>query len=559
MTETLPDLIIINGTVESPGARASGATAVAITGNTISAIGDDKLSDSAGRSTRIVDARGGAILPGINDGHMHFCASAVAALVMLDIGPRTAPTWEAVGARIATARPGSDGWIRAHGWDTSVLGPGGPAEVYSARPDTPVVAFDQTGHQLLLNAAAVRAIGGIPSVAPRGGVIGMNSDGSPNGLLIDGAMDIATGALPDYAIADLERVFDDYQQRLRAWGITSLTEPGLGPGGRGLGGGACATTSLIALGRLAESSRLDVRVNVLALFDGTGGASAESVRENLVAGQHQILGQFALDPEFLRISGVKVFADGTPRSGTAWMFDAYDGGCGHGHGGLVVRGATDQARSEELREIIRVIHESGLQAGVHATGDAATTEAVGAMISAQERTPRDSRHYVIHGAFKDVGDLSVLARHGIGYSTNPSIRAGGGAMVKRILGERRFEAQQPLASARRAGVMVNIASDSPVTSADWRASVSAACTRATSAGPARADDPERLSVRDAIDLMTTGPAWQDHAERRKGTIAPGFLADLCVLSEPLSDHPEDLIANSTALTVVDGRVVYESH
>nr|WP_231366291.1 amidohydrolase family protein [Zhihengliuella flava] len=529
------------------------ASTVAVAGDRIVAVGGAEVLALAGDATEIIDARGGAILPGLNDGHLHFVASAVARYGLAPLG--TATTWAGVVELLNTYEPGDDGWIRAHGWDAAVLGDGGAEFFATARPDVPVAAYDQTGHQLLLNGAAMEQLDLYTTPDVVGGTVSRDDAGRANGHFADAAMSLAGDALPPLPRALVKDAVLRHQADLHAMGITSLTEPGLGPAGSSLLSGACTDASLELLADLAEAGELTLRITALLLFSGTGGASAEATREGLASGLPRLLDGRNIDPLQLRIGGVKVFADGTPRSGSAWMSDTYQTPCGHQHGQLVIQGDDDDARVAELNGIISAVHSAGLQVGVHATGDAATAAVVDAIVAAQAADPRDGRHYVIHGAFTDDAAMARLGEHGIGYSTNPAIRAAAGALMLGVLGEDRFTRHQPLASALEAGLPANIASDAPVTSPDWRHSVIAAATRDTTAGPG-AEDAERIPLRTALALMTGTPAWQDHAEADKGQVAVGQLADLCVLTRPLPEDPRDLLDNPTALTVSGGRIVY---
>lgn len=545
-------LVVANATLPH-GGRAN----VAVSGGAILAVGGNEVLDLVGRTTRVIDADGGAVLPGINDGHLHFIASAMAKFGYLDVGAAVASSWQQVAALLSEAAPGTDGWIRAHGWDEVVLGPGGEQVVRGLRPDAPVVVFDQTGHQLLANRTAMAAAGVAQSlVVPEGGVIGRTASSEPSGLFVDAAMELITAALPPVPRQELRTAALKFQRLLHAQGITSLTEPGLGPGGKALIGGACTTDALELLGDLAADGELTMRINALLLFAGTGGVSAEAVRAGLASGLQHLYADRGVDPQLLRIAGVKVFADGTPRSGTAWMSEPYGGECNHGS--LVVAGSTDAERVTELHEIVRLVHDAGLQAGIHATGDAATESAVDAIIAAQ-RNGRIGRHYIIHGAFRSNASLGRLARHEIGYSTNPAIRAAAGDLMKHLLGEERYGRHQPLQSALRAGVKLNIASDSPVTDTDWRGTVAAAVTRDTVHAPGSPEDPERITSSQALLAMTALPAWQDHAEDAKGSLAPGMAADLCVLDGPWpsAETIDELAERRVAWTIAAGSIVHE--
>ncbi|UKA48389.1 amidohydrolase [Arthrobacter sp. FW305-123] len=559
------DLVITNAMVHTmdPAAPHHVSDAVAITGGRIAALGHRGVSGRIGPATQVIDAAGGAVIPGINDAHLHFVSAAMAAFGYVRLEPAVAPHWAAVVDVLETAPAGEDGWVRAHGWDEALLGPA-QGFLLNVRPDTPVVAFDSTGHQLLANTEALRRAG-INAATPDvdGGVVARSSDGTPTGLLQDGAMELLSRAMPPVPGSTLRPALLAFQEQLHSLGITSLTDPGLGPACAGLMDGAGSTAALELLGDLAEAKQLSLRINVLMLFAGTGGANSRAVEAGLRSGLSAAYLDRGISPEQLRIAGVKIFADGIPRSGTAWMSEPYGKACTHGS--LVIQGATEAQRVAELHKILKLINDAGLQAGVHATGDAATAAAVQAIIAAGDGGSRDSgrsenRHYIIHGAFGNPETLHTMASQGIGYSTNPLIRQEAGDIMRQVLGEDRFSKHQPLQSALGAGVRLNLASDAPVTSADWRRTVVAAVRRGTRSQPGNPRDPERIGGLQALMAMTVNAAWQDHAEHFKGALTPGMTADLCLLSKPwpVDEEIEELLDTEVRLTLSGGRVVHQS-
>ncbi|MEV7604797.1 amidohydrolase [Paenarthrobacter sp. NPDC089322] len=566
------DLVIVNASVHTMDPARPGfiADAVAVKDGSVLALGKERTAAVTGPNTRIIDAAGGAVLPGINDSHLHFVSAAMAAFGYTRVDASAARDWAAVVDVIEGAPAGEDGWVRAHGWDESLLGPAS-GNLLDSRPGTPVVAFDSTGHQLLTNREALSRAGISASTDDvDGGVIARGEDGQPTGLLQDGAMRLVSHIMPPVPSATLRPAVLKLQEQLHALGITSLTEPGLGPASAGLMDGAGSTAALELLGDLAEGNELSLRITVLMLFAGTGGATAKAIDEGLRSGLRGTYANRRIDPKQLRIAGVKVFADGIPRSGTAWMSEPYGQACTHGS--LVIQGADDHERVAELKNILRLIQDAGLQAGIHATGDAATSAGVEAIVAATrsdgnvghpaERHPAadGNRHYIIHGAFSDNAVLDTMAAEGIGYSTNPLIRTEAGDMMRQVLGEERFSRHQPLDSALKAGVRFTIASDAPVTSADWRRTVAAAVRRSTRTRPGNPDDPERITGLQALAAMTINAAWQDHAEEFKGALVPGMTADLCMLSVPWPDDDEieKLLDAQITLTLSGGRVVHQS-
>lgn len=554
------DFVIVNASVHTldPAQPARTSDAVAVRQGRILGLGREEAERATGPSTQVIDAAGGAVIPGINDAHVHFVSAAMAAFGYVRVDAGVAPDWAAVVDIIEAAPLGEDGWIRAHGWDEALLGPAS-GNLLDCIPDTPVVAFDCTGHQLLANREALQRAGITAATAdPDGGVVGRAADGSPTGLFQDGAMQLVSRAMPPVPVTTLRPALLQLQEQLHMLGITSLTDPGLGPASAGLMDGAGSTAALELLGDLAAADELTLRINVLMLFAGTGGANANAINAGLLSGLADTYMNRGIDSQRLRIAGVKIFADGIPRSGTAWMIEPYGTGCTHGS--LVIQGANDGERVAELNTILGLINDAGLQAGVHATGDAATAAAVQAIVAAVNRGTADNRHYIIHGAFSETRILDTMAAHGIGYSTNPLIRQEAGDMMRQALGEDRFAEHQPLCSALDAGVHFNLASDAPVTSADWRRTVVAAVRRATRSRPGDPVDPQRITGLQALAAMTIDAAWQDHAEHLKGALIPGMAADLCILSNPwpVDEEIEKLLETEVRLTLSGGRIVHQS-
>ncbi|WP_347107787.1 amidohydrolase family protein [Paenarthrobacter sp. S56] len=555
--ENFADLVIVNAEVRpmDPSDPGRIAGAIAVKDGVVAGLGGEHAGLLTGPDTQVIDARGGAVIPGINDAHLHFVSAAMAAFGYISL--EAAGDWGAVVALLEAAPAGPDGWVRAHGWDEVALGPARD-QLLDCRPGTPVVAFDQTGHQLLANREALRRAG-ITESTPgvHGGVVVRDADGRPTGLFQDGAMELVSRVLPPVPEETLRPALLQMQQLLHSLGITSLTDPGLGPASAGLMDGAGSPAALDLLGDLAVEDQLTLRINALMLFAGTGGANTAAIRQGLAGSLPACFTSRGIDPRQLRVAGVKVFADGIPRSGTAWMSEPYGAACTHGS--LVIQGADDDERVAELHGILRLIDQAGLQAGIHATGDAATAAAVEAILAAGNDVG-DRRHYIIHGAFSDSTMLSTMAENGIGYSTNPLIRWEAGDIMRSVLGEERFTRHQPLHSALEAGVAFNLASDAPVTSPDWRRTIVAAVRRGTASTPGDPADPERISGIQALAAMTSSPAWQDHAEHFKGSLLPGMVADLCLLSDPwpADGDIESLPGNRIALTLAGGRIVHQS-
>ncbi|MGH9043283.1 MAG: amidohydrolase [Acidimicrobiales bacterium] len=560
-----PDLVILGGEVLVLDQAFSVVEALAVTDGMISALGDDKTIRSlAGRDTKVVELSGGSVLPGINDSHVHACAFGLSRPPLcLDLTfpavSSISDVVRAVSSAASTSQAGT--WIQGTGWDTGYLDEcrADPerqphrSDLDGVAPNHPVFLQDFSGHVIWVNSCAL-ALAGIDSTTapPDGGVITKTQDGEPTGLFAHGGQDLVARLLP---VLDAKRREDGILSAvsiLNEQGVTSFTEPGLGPGGTGAFGGAMSTESLDAYVKLVKDNRLSARVNVLWLPSGMSNASAEDFRNSL--GLIPDLSQ--LDARRLSLIGVKVFADGTPPSKTSWMYEDFEGG---GRGSLCVHGSTDAARVEELHEIISLAHQAGYQVGVHVTGDRAIDNVVEAFAEAARQHPRpDPRHYVIHGDFVSTRSLETMAQYGVSVNMNPAIKWSAGDLMAPIIGEGRSNYQWPARSAIDAGVRVMSSSDAPVTYPNWRQGVASLMLR-ESRSSGRPMGPEQcIGLEDALRAYTTNAAWQDFSESWKGSLEVGMIADICVLNGALlHTEPHEIPNLDVILTVVEGKFVYE--
>lgn len=565
---TVADLVLRGGEVLTfadwtPGSDPGRVSAIAVKDGLVLATGtDDEVSSHIGAATRVVELGGRAVIPGINDVHLHVVAYAMARFGLRDVSSATIGTWEGLHDALTPESVGEDGWIRAQGWDASALGrPGTAADVDRALSahgiaGSPTVLFDRTGHQLLVGSATLQRLGiGATTPDPPGGAVEHDADGHPTGVFTDAATALVLARMPRVPAGTLVRVLRRAQRELAALGITSLTDPGIGPGHATLFDGSASPLALDALTELALSGDLTVRTAVLLTFGGTGGETAENVRSGLTGALPNACD--GVDPRMLRIAGVKVFADGIQRSGTAWHHEPY--GPSARRGQLAVAGATDAERIAELDRILAEIARSGRQAGIHATGDAASDAVVESLLSRPEQT-RATRPYLIHGDFLPVAGMDSLAAGGIGWAANPVISRMVCGIGLELLGHDRQATRQPLASALRAGVAVALSSDAPVVSPDWREAVVTAVERSQTDGHRHPLDPEAVSSVDALAMLTVTPAVIDHAETFKGRLRAGYVADLAVLGGtwPGTEDVRSLLERTIDLTVVGGRIVHET-
>ncbi|MFI8371547.1 amidohydrolase [Streptomyces sp. NPDC085466] len=563
---TYADLVFVGGRVVTVDAEFSVTEALAVTGAVISAVGTrENVAPLVGPATRVIDLKGATLLPGINDSHLHGCAFGMSSPPLsLDLShPAVASLADVAEAvREAAERTPAGQWITGHGWDTGYLAEcvadpsrhPSRADLDAVSPDHAVVLYSFSGHATWVNSKALELMGiDRDTVAPPGGAIVKDGAGEPTGLLHEGAQALVQNALPALSRQERTEAIRSTLATLAALGVTSYTEPGLGPGGDGIMRGALGAETLDVYRELHAAGELTARVGVLLLPTGMASTAQEFARnlDDLAGAAPED------DPRRLAVHGVKIFADGIVPNKTAWMHEPYVGG---GCGALCVGGDLDDERVAEIRAMVRHAHAAGHQLGVHATGDRAIDTVADAFAEAAAEHPRDdARHYVIHGDFLTPHAMKVLAAHDYGVNMNPTIKWTVADMEEDFVGAGRAAYAWPYRDAIDAGVRVASGSDAPVTHPDWRQGVATMVLRESKAAGRVSGPDQRIALTEAIRTYTIEAAWQDFADEWKGSLEPGKAADLCVVDgDLLGADPHAIPEMPVVLTVMDGRIVHDT-
>jgi predicted amidohydrolase YtcJ len=559
------DLALLNGNVVTVDPLFSVRSAVGIQGNRIVAVGtDDEVRGLAGPHTEVVDLKGKTVLPGINDSHAHAALWAgTRPPFVLDLSypnvRSAADIVRSVGEMARSLPPGE--WVRGTGWDAGYLDecvrdPGFPLNrslLDAVSPVNPVALADFSLHSLWVNSKALEVAGiDRDTPDPAGGLIQRDgATGDPTGMMVEfAATSLIMAHIPPWTRAQKRQAVAAVVQKMNALGITSVTEPALGPGGDGYQGGLLGSECIGAYQDLFDDERLDLRVNILYLFGEYGATSLADFEAALPRlGFHCDFGN-----EKLKIGGVKIFADGIPPNRTAWMSQEYVGG---GRGGLVLPGETDEERVRELEEMIRLAHSHGFQVGVHAIGDLAIGAALEGFVKAETEDPKRLRHYVMHVDFMTAEQAATIARHDFGVNINPALPWTIWDMNVDFLGLEQVKKEWPYRLIVDSGCHLAASSDAPCTHPSWLQGIQSAVLRKSRATGTVYSPDQCLTIREAIRMYTIGGAWQDRQEDLKGSIQPGKLADLCVLDQDiLGVDPEDIASINNVMTIMDGRVVW---
>jgi predicted amidohydrolase YtcJ len=555
------DMIFVNGAVVTVDAHGTVAEALAVTGNTITAVGSRaEIEGHAGPSTRVVDLDGGTLLPGINDSHIHAISLGyMTPPLNLDVGYPAVQSIADVAQMVrdaAAGRPAGE-WIVGQGWDVGYLAECAADpdrlltrhDLDAAAPDHPVLLIDFSYHTAWVNTAVLQRVG----LDPDGDhthdeAVVTHPDGTPTGVLFERWQRAALELVPPMTDEQRETAARLVMRQLNSLGITSITDPALGPADPV---GPMSAEGIGVYRRLLEQGELTLRVNVLRFPSGMSPSLDEFRR-----GLEQLGAVSTPDPRRFDVVGVKIFADGIPPNKTAWMYDEYEGG---GHGALTVVGDTDAQRVADLHEMVRIGHDLGYQVGVHVTGDRSADEVVKAFVEACEANPRpDPRHYLIHADFVTPWAIQTCSRFGFGVNMNPTIKWTIAHLVSDFVGAERGAYEWPYRDTIDGGVTTCSSSDGPVTLPDWRQGVATMVLREAKADGVVSGPEQRITLLEALRTYTINAAWQDRAEAWKGSLEVGKVADLCVLAgDLLGADPHDIPSIPVRMTVLDGAPVYE--
>jgi hypothetical protein len=564
--KTAADLIFLNGKVITVDHNFSIMPAMAVKGNKIMAVGANKeIKALAGKNTRVFDLKGKAVLPGINDAHIHAALyGGTRAPLALDLSYPTVKSIsdivKVVGEKVKTAKPGE--WIRGVGWDEGFLEEclkdktRHPTkwDIDPVSPNNPVYLGDFSAHQLWANSKAFE-LAGITRDTPllSGEIVKDAATGEPTGILRElPAEGLIMKMVPPWSKLQKREAILSIMKELNSLGITSITEPGLGPGGSGYQGGLMDTECISIYNDLCNEGKLTLRVSILYLLGEYGACSFKDFQQVIpYLGIHTGFGN-----EMLRIGGIKIFADGVPPIKTAWMYDEYPDG---GNGNLVLPGKTDEERCDELINMITDAHKHGFQIGVHAIGGRAIEACIDGFIKAEQEEPKGLRHYIIHGDFISDEYAKLAVKHNIGNNVQPVIKWTISDVMDRAVGLELSAREWPLRTLIDIGVHLSGGSDAPVTYPNWKQGVQAAVLRESKATGTVRGPEQRITVEEAIRIFTIGGAWQDHMEHSKGSIEAGKLADFCILDQDiLSVEPHSIKDIRTLMTIVDGKIVYDA-
>jgi predicted amidohydrolase YtcJ len=507
-------------------------TALAIEQDQIIAAGSEAdILAMAGRSTQVVDLNGKTVWPGLTDAHIHLEHYALS-LQFVDCETTTrAECLARVQQKAALAH--SDDWIRGHGWNQNLWpeGFGSAADLDAIVPEQPVYLTAKSLHASWANSAALRKAGISASTPdPLDGKIMRDASGQPTGILLESAMGLVEQVIPGLTVEQTCANLLNAQHSLWQQGLTGVHDYD-------------RVRCFTALQILDQEDRLRLRV-------------VKSIPHEILPHAVEVGLRTGFGSRFLRIGSVKMFADGALGPQTAAMLQPYEND--PDNTGILF------LDSEAILESGVLASQSGLSLAIHAIGDRANHEVLNAYAQLREYEDQHTlphlRHRIEHVQILHPDDLRRLADLGIIASVQPIHATSDMLMADRYWGKRSAGAYA-YGSLRDAGTALAFGSDAPVELPNPFLGIHAVVTRQRTnrqPGPEGWYPRERLTLQEALQGFTTGPALAANLGHKLGKLAAGYYADLILLEiDPFASDPQELYGIQPVGTMVAGEWVWQ--
>jgi hypothetical protein len=528
------DLVLTGGKVWC-GLDLGTAEAIAIKGGKVMAAGPMREIEAlVGPATAVQHLRGRLAMPGFYDAHMHLMSLGRAAQ-HIDLRFAVVTTLDEilrrVAERAAATPPGQ--WVQGRGYDHTALAEGRHPlrhELDEVAPENPVWLGRCCGHMGVANSAALK-LAGVDRDTPRpdGGVI-EKVNGEPTGLLQERAQGLVKSVIPVPSLEDLVSAVQSAGERCLSYGITSVMDACVGAHG--------GWRDVEAYETAAATGRLPVRM-YMGIAGGPDGIAEEAFAKGRITGTGD---------DRLKVGPIKFFTDGSAGGCTAAMRTPYANGA---EGVLILE-------DRDLDEMVAHYHDRGYQIAIHAIGDAAIDQTLGALDGALQKLPRDDhRHRIEHCGWIDDANIQRMIDLGLTPAPQPIFMRDFGDSYLDVLGEERSAWAYPMAHWQRAGLRPAMSSDTPVSDVNPFVNLYAAVTRRTSGGHVIGAD-EALTLEEALSAYTENGARAGFVENERGRLAPGMTADIAILDRDILSGPtEDLLDTSVEATLTAGDVVYD--
>jgi predicted amidohydrolase YtcJ len=529
------NLIITNAKVWTGDDAHPKAEAVAVLGDRIVAVGSNaEVLLWRGPDTKLIEAAGKLLLPGFNDAHVHFIDGG-RQLDSVQLNDATS-TDEFVRRIAGQAKKTPKGeWILGGDWDeTKWTPPDLPTRqmIDTVTPDNPVLLSRYDGHSVLANSIALQlAVITANTPDPPGGTIVRDAEGNPTGDLKDAAMGLAYKVVPPLSRDQRMRAAKRALEHAASLGVTSVQHM------------VPDYEDIAVYAELLQNGELTTRIYAAPLITGVDDQAKIGIRH-------------AFGGPYLRIGAVKAFADGSLGSRTAYFFEPFSDEPNN-HGLL-----SDEMQPLSLmRDRMMKADAAGIQICTHAIGDQAIsmvldlyTDVVKAHRGAERRFRIEHAQHMAEKDFARFAQLDVIA------SVQPYHAIDDGRWAEARIGHDRASRTYAFRTFLNHGVHLAFGTDWDVAPLNPMLGIYAAVTRATLDGknPNGWFPEQKLTVAEAVHAYTMGSAYAEFQENDKGSITPGKLADMVLLSDDIfSINPVRIRDVKVLKTVVGGKVIWD--
>lgn len=530
------DLIITNAKIWTVDKSLPTAQAVAVLGDRIVAVGSNTEVDAwRAPHTHVIDAGGKLLLPGFNDAHVHFVSGGMQ-LDNIQLNDATTPEEFArrIGERARVTAKGE--WIVGGNWDETKWNPPNmPTKelIDAVTPDTPVFVSRYDGHMGLANSVALR-LAGITAKTPDppGGTIVRDAQGNPTGALKDAATDYIDKVIPPLTHDQRLKIVKRALAHAASVGVTSVQHM------------VASNEDIAVYSELLQRDELTTRIYVAPSITHVDDLAKLGIGH-------------AFGGPYLRIGALKAFADGSLGSGTAYFYEPFLNQ-GNNRGLL-----SDEMQPISLmRDRYMKADAAGLQICTHAIGD----EGISTILDLYSEVIKkhgeaDRRLRIEHAQHMAAKDFERFAQLHVIASVQPYHAIDDGRFAESHIGHERASRTYAFRTFLDHGVRLAFGTDWEVAPLDPLLTVYAAVTRATLDGrnPNGWFPEQKLSVAEAIEAYTMGSAYAEFQEKEKGSITPGKLADMVLLSDDIfSIVPEKIREVRVLKTFVGGRLVFDA-
>ena len=535
----LPDAIFVNGDIYTQ-AKPARAQALAVRDGRIAAIGSNEdIQKLKGSQTQVIDLGGHFVMPGFNDAHSHLAAAGMRHLEAdLTGSTNLADMQHRIGLKVNKAAPGE--WILGSGWDHTLW----PGQTLPTRQDIdvmtnghPAIFVRIDGHIAIANTAALEAAGITGKrAAPQGGKIDLDAQGQPTGILRESAQGLVFAKVPPPTPSQRRVAAEASLADAARWGVTSAQD-------------GSSWEDFLVYEQLEREGKLTLRISAWLRF----ADPLETLKQQRA--------HHSMNDPMLHTGMLKGYMDGSLGSRTAALLAPYSDD--PGNSGL------PQYQQPELNRMATERLAAGFQLGFHAIGDRAAQMALDAFAAAESgpqghaapgaTTARDFRLRIEHDQVIAPNQFAQFKKLGAIASVQPNHLLTDMNWAESRIGPERAKTSYPWKQFADNGVPLGFGTDYPVEPINPFRGIYAAITRKNETGTKEYFPEQKVTIEQALAAYTIGSAYAEFAEKQKGTLAPGMLADFVVLDRDLTSvAPPEILKMHVLRTVVGGKAVYEA-